>query len=348
MKKHHILIILFFFATTTAWGQAGKGVFQFLNLPVSSRLAALGGTNVSISDSDLNFSLQNPALLTAGTHNMISFNYSLYLADIMYGSAIYGHNYKNNYFAAGIHYIDYGTFDGMDEVGNPTGTFTAKDFSMNLIYARHLNEMFTVGATLKPIYSAYERYSSFALAADIGAHFQTTNKLFSMGLVFRNMGVQLKGYYDHIDGTQHREPLPFDIQLGMSGKFKHAPIRLSMTLNNLHRWDLSYQETNQPESHFGTDEQEPKKAAQFFDMAFRHAIFAVDISPTKNMYLTVSYNHRRRMEMAMENFKSISGFAFGAGIKIYKFHVGFGMSQLQQGHSAYQFSLSTSLAEFGL
>ncbi len=348
MKRYSIILLFVTTAICTAMGQAGTGVFQFLDLPISSRLAALGGTNVSIKDNDLNFAFQNPSLLTSDTHNMISLNYSLYMADIMFGSAMYSHNYKKNYFAAGIHYIDYGTFTGMDEVGNPTSNFTAKDFAINLIYAQPLNEMFTIGATLKPIYSVYERYSSFAIAADIGAHFQSKSKLFSMGLVFRNMGLQLKGYYDHIDGKQHREPLPFDIQLGLSGKFQHAPIRLSMTLHNLQRWDLSYQLTNQPsDNEFGTDEA-PKKGVEFIDMAFRHAIFAIDITPTKNMYLTVSYDHRRRMEMAIDNFKSLSGFAFGAGVKIYKFHVGFGMTQFQLGHYAYQFSLATALSDFGL
>ncbi len=345
MKRLSITILCSLVAFVTLFAQAGNGVFQFLNLPVSSRLSALGGSNVAIRDNDLNFAFQNPALLTKQTHNMIALNFSAYLSDIMFGSVMYGHNYKDNYFGAGVHYIDYGTFTAADEVGNITGTFTAKDFSVNLVYARQLNDLLTVGATLKPIYSVYERYTSFAMALDLGANYQDESGLFSAGLVFRNMGAQLKGFYDDIDG-QHREPLPFDIQLGGSVRLQHAPLRFSMTLNNLHRWDLSYQETNQPSTNF--NEVGSSNAGQFFDMAFRHAIFAVDFLPSKNMYITVSYNHRRRMEMAMENFKSVSGFAFGAGIKIHKFQVGFGVSQYQLGNYAYLFSISTSLSEFGL
>ncbi|MBQ5626203.1 MAG: DUF3308 domain-containing protein, partial [Paludibacteraceae bacterium] len=46
---------------------AGSSVFHFLNLPVSSRLNALGGENVSISDDDISMAFINPALLTAKT-----------------------------------------------------------------------------------------------------------------------------------------------------------------------------------------------------------------------------------------------------------------------------------------
>lgn len=339
MKKNFFLLTIFFLSAISCFPQAGSSVFQFLNLPVSSRLAALGGTNVSLRDDDINFAFQNPALLTPNTHNNISLNYALYLADIMFGSASYGYNYKDNYFAAGIHYIDYGKFDYADEVGELLGTqFTAKDFAINLIYARKLNDYFTVGATLKPIYSVYERYTSFALAADIGAHFQNKNKLFSAGLVLRNMGVQLKGFYDDESG-QHRESLPFDIQLGISQRFAHAPLRLSMTLHDLQRWDLSYQLSN-------TTDDEAK--VNWADMAFRHAIFSLEFTPTKNFYIALSYNHRRHQEMTMSTFKSLAGFGIGAGVKIYKFHVGFGMAQYQLGNYTYQFSITTSLDEFKL
>ena len=345
--RNFSIIVLFFSFTVFTFGQAGKGVFQFLDLPTSSRLAALGGNNVSLRDDDLNFAFQNPALLTSTTHNIVSLNYASYLADIMFGSAMYGYNYGENYFSAGIHYVDYGTFDATDEVGNIYGTFTAKDFALNLVYARSLNDYFTFGATFKPIYSVYEHYSSFALAADLGVHFTDSTKRFSAGLVFRNMGAQLKGFYDNIDG-QHREPMPFDMVLGGSVKFKHAPIRISLTLNNLHRWNVDYKKTNQPNNTFGKYADPTKDEIGFVDMAFRHAVFSAEILPSKNMYLAISYNHRRRMEMAMENFKSVSGFSFGAGIKVYKFHVGFGASQFQLGHMAYQFSISTTLNEFGL
>jgi len=346
MSKKYFLILLFVNSVFLCFSQAGRGVYQFLDLPVSSRLAAMGGTNVSLRDNDLNFAFQNPALLTDETHNVLGLNMANYLADIQFGSMVYGRNFgKKNFLAFGIQYVDYGTFKETTELNQIIGEFTAKDFAISLIYARPLTRKVSVGATLKPVYSVYERYTSFGLAMDAGVSYNDSAHLFSAGLVFRNFGTQLKGYYSDEDG-QHLEPLPFDIQLGITQKLAHAPLRFSLTLHDLQRWNFNYQSTNKKtESLTSTDE---NTKIGNIDMAFRHAIVGVEFIPSKNFYLTAAYNHRRHQEMSMTGFKSMSGFSFGGGIKLYKFHVGFGMSPFQVGNYSYQFSISTSLNEFRL
>lgn len=322
------------------FGQAGKGVFGFLELPVSAHMAAYGGSNVAIKDADVSYAFLNPSLLNNETHNSLSLNFADYISDVMFGSVAYGYNYKDNYFAAGIQYLDYGKFQGMTEWGEATNTFYAKDMSLNLIYARKLNELFSVGVTLKTMYSVYERYSSVGMAADIGAYFNTPDKLFSMGLVCSNVGGQLKPFYP----GDKLEWAPVNLQLGLALKFAHAPIRLSINMHNLQRWDLSYQLTNQPSNSLTGENQSDK--INFFDMALRHALFAVDILPHKNVYLTLSYNHRRMAELRAAGFKNITGLAFGAGIKVYQFRVDFAMAQYQRGNFAYHVSLSTDIDGF--
>ena len=346
MTKKFLILLLSVTVSFLAYSQAGTGVYQFLELPVSSRLAALGSVNVSLHDNDINLAFQNPALLTSETNNVIGLNMANYLADIKFGTAVYGRNFGDkNFFALGIQYIDYGLFKQTTELNQITGEFTAKDMALYIMYARPLTSMITVGATIKPVYSVYETYTSFGLAADAGVSYNDSTNLFSAGLVLKNMGTQLKGYYS-LEGVQHLEPLPFDIQLGVSKKFKYAPLRLSLTLDNLQHWDLSYESTNQPTDNItGTT---TTKTIGFVDMAFRHTILAAEFVPSKNFYLTVAYNDRRQQEMAMSGFKSGAGFSFGGGIKLYKFHVGFGMTQFQVGNYAYQFSISTALKDFRL
>ncbi|NCA78640.1 MAG: type IX secretion system protein PorQ [Sphingobacteriia bacterium] len=344
MIRRYCFILIFVVTTVSLFGQAGKDTYQFLNLPTSARIAAFGGSNVSLRDSDINFSFQNPALLTAKTHNMLSLNYASYLAGINFGSAIYGRNFgKKNYMAFGIHYIDYGTFLETDVTDQVLGEFTAKDFAINIMYARQLPKGFTVGATLKPIYSVYERYTSFGVALDLGANYTNDSIMFSAGLAIRNLGFQFTGYYS-IDGQQHRESLPLDIQLGISQKLWHAPLRFSMTIHNIQQWDLGFRKEEAGEEVVSTN----SKAADIIDMMFRHTIFTIEILPTKNFYIVASYNHRRRMEMNVPDFKTAAGFSFGAGIKIYKFHVGFSLTPYQVGNLSYHFTLSTGLSEFGV
>ena len=342
MLKRLVLFFLFIFNLISLFPQTGRGVYRFLDLPVSSRMAAIGGMNVSLRDNDVNFAFMNPALLTGETHGVIGLNMANYLADIKFGSAVYGHNFgENNFTSFGVQYVDLGKFEGYDELGNFTEDFTAKDIALYMSYARRLDDYFTVGATFKPIFSSSERYTSFGIAFDAGINY--SRDLFSAGLVFRNMGAQLKAYYPDEQG-QHREPLPFDIQLGVSKKFAHAPIRISGTLNNLNRWNVAGYQTDKTTTNLdGTTEEKKVKPV---DMAFRHVVLGVELVPSDNFYIALGYNHRRNQEMTMEGFKSLAGFSAGAGLKLYKFHVGFGLTQFQVGNFAYQFSFSTDLNDF--
>ncbi len=343
MKKRVLILLFTIVCVTSLVAQAGKDTYQFLNLPTSARTAAFGGSNISVFDNDLNLAFNNPALLSAQTNNILTINYVSYLSDINFGSVAYGRSFgKNSHMMYGIHYIDYGKFLGTSETDEILGHFTAKDFALNIMYAYTLPLGFTVGATFKPIYSVYERYSSFGVAFDIGATYHNDSVGFSGGITLRNAGWQFKGYYA-IDGKQHRETLPLNLELGISQKLKHAPIRFSLTLHNLQKWDLSYQKSTSVATDDGS-----LNNVKWHDMMFRHTIWSIEILPTKNMYLTVSYNHRRRAEMNVSDWKTAAGFAFGAGIKIYKFNVGFSLVPYQVGNLSYHVTLSTGLSEFGV
>jgi len=345
MLQKSIAFVLLYFISFAGFSQAGNSVYSFLDLPVSSRIAALGGTNISLLDNDLSFAFRNPALLSADNDKQISLSMANYLADIKFGSAMYGFHLKGkNYLAVGVQYIDYGKFDGRDVLNLETGEFGAKDMAINIVYARPLNDKITVGGTFKPIYSVFENYTSYGVALDAGVSYSDPKNYFSAGLVVRNVGTQLKGYYRNEDG-QHYEPLPFDIQVGITKKLNHAPFRFSLTLHNLQQWTLDYKSTN-----LSSTKIDDKSVEQigFVDMAFRHTIFGVEFVPGKNFYLAASYNHRRHNELKMPGFKSAAGFSFGGGIKISKFQVGFGSTTFQTGNVAYQFSISTSLNQFKL
>lgn len=344
MRKKITIFIVAFFCATGAFSQAGRDTYQFLNLPTSSRAAMFGGSNVSVNDGDLNMSFQNPSLMSERTHNMLSFNYMYYIQDVNLASVAYGRSFsKNDHMLFGIQYVDYGKFLETSPTDQILGTFTAKDFAISVGYARTLPLGFSVGVTCKPVYSVYERYHSFGLAFDIGANYTNDSVGFSCGLALRNVGWQFTGYYS-IDGKQHRESLPLDLQIGISQKFKHAPIRLSLTIHNIQHWNLGYERA----SSVLAREQLASGDVKWYDMMFRHTIWTVEIVPTKNLYFGVSYNHRRRAEMATKDWKTAAGFSFGAGIKIKMFNVGFTLVPYQVGNLSYHVTVGTALSEFGV
>lgn len=335
---------------------SGSSSFSFLDLPASARANALGGHNVSVRDGQLSMAMYNPALLGEMTDKVMTLNYAYYLPGTMFGSVLYGHNFgrsrvelphegepdKPNYFAVGVHYLDYGHMDYADELGNLTGgTFSARDIMIDAIYARQLGPMFSVGVSLKPIISAYESYTAFALGADVGGHFQLPDSTFQLGLTLRNIGWQLWGFYSR-EGETQREMLPLNLELGLSYRVKHAPMRFHVTLHNLQQWDLSYQHMNAGKEEL-TGEAVSTDVA-WYDMLFRHTIFALDIVPkSERFYLTVSYNHRRRAEMQLKDQRSLAGFALGVGVRIKKCRVDFAISQATKSFFTYQAGLSLDI-----
>lgn len=102
----------------------GDNTYEFLNLPSGARVAAMGGNNVSHYDNDLNFVLNNPGLLRPEMHDKITLNYINYLSDINFGYVSYARNVSNvGTFAAGIQYVNYGTFLHASETGEIYGEF---------------------------------------------------------------------------------------------------------------------------------------------------------------------------------------------------------------------------------
>ena len=337
---------------------AGRSVFSFMSLPVSSRLNALGGSNVSLSDGDISMGMCNPALLHANSHMVLQLNYSYYLPGTMFGSALYGHNFgrskveppykgegepdKPNYFAVGLHYLDYGRMKYADENGNLTGgSFGARDILIDVMYARQLHPCWKVGVTLKPVYSIYESYSSFAIGADIGAHYQTPDSSFQMGLVLQNIGWQLKGFYSEEGGTNH-EMLPLNLQLGLTYRVKHAPLRFHLQIHNMQTWYLNYEWTSLDKSPT-TGDIMPHNV-KWYDMMFRHTIWSIEVVPKSDkFYIAFSYNHRRRAELNLTDQKSLAGFALGAGVKIKQARLGFAISQLTKSNFSYQIGLTLDI-----
>jgi hypothetical protein len=72
MNRKFYLIILCLVAAFAGKAQiGGETTYQFLELSNSARIAALGGTQVALSDtSDLNLPYHNPALLHKGMKNI--------------------------------------------------------------------------------------------------------------------------------------------------------------------------------------------------------------------------------------------------------------------------------------
>jgi hypothetical protein len=323
----------------------GSSTYSFLNLTNSARVASLGGKTISSWDDDLNLPFNNPSLLNDSMDGHLVVNYVNYFSDINYGYVSYArHIEKLGNFAAGLHYINYGQFIAADPVGAITGNFTASEYALNLIWSRPIDSLFHVGVNVKPVYSVLESYQSFGLLADAGITFVNRKKLFTASLVFRNFGSQLKAYHDH-----NREPVPFEIIIGISQKLEHAPFRFFVLAQNLQRLDLTWDETGDQNNQLDPLSGDPlpeNNVEVIADKVMRHMIFGLEFVPIDHFYLRAGYNYQRRQEMKISSNVAMVGFSWGFGLRISKFHLSYGRATYHLAGASNHFSISTDLSTF--
>ena len=343
MRKYILSIGLLFLLLQLGMAQkGGESTYSFLGLTNSARVSALGGEVVSLMDDDINLVFHNPALLSAGMHNHLNFNFVDYFAGVNYGYASYGFSRENvGNFAAGMHYVDYGTFDRTDELGQNLGTFRASEYALNLVYSRSIIDTFlTAGVNLKPIYSSFEQYNSFGMAMDVGIAYHNPRSMTTLGLVAKNMGVQITSY------TGNREKIPFEVQAGITQGLAHAPFRFNLTYQHMERWDLTYTKPDDNEFN-STGEQVEKSGFDVFgDKLMRHLVFGVEFLLGDNFHIDLGYNYKRRQEMKVIAQPGMVGFSAGFGFRISKFHFAFGRASYHLVGGTNHFSLTTNLSEF--
>lgn len=324
----------------------GDNVFEFLNFSPSARITGLGGNLITVNDDDVNLAFANPASLNPSMHNQVAFSHNFYLAGLHTGYVAYGHFFKkwDMTLHGGIQYLSYGSFDATDEFGNVTGEFKASEYAFTLGAGRQLYERVTVGANLKFITSSLESYNSLGLAGDLAAMFHDTASLINVSLVLKNIGVQLTKYTDG-----NNEPLPFEMQLGVSKRLRHLPFRLSIIYRYLDKWNISYDDPNSVEDAFVFGDDQPSSSDNsFVDNLARHFIFNGEFLFGKkdNFRVRLGYNHLQRKELSVKNLRSLSGFSVGAGLKINRFRVEYGRSFVHLGTGLNHISISTKLSEF--
>jgi hypothetical protein len=299
----------------------GQFAFEYLRKSNAAHVSAMGGISVANPDEDIAFALQNPALMRSGLHNQLELTYNDYYAGIKIMDLQYGYHIPkiNTSFFFGLQYLNYGTFDQTDPIGNVIGTFHGADYALTFGASRSYLEHWRYGADIKWAHSNLASYTASAALVDVGLNYYDTSSLFDFGVTAKNMGVMVKKY----TSANSTEPVPFDLQMGVSKRFKHVPLRLFITLHHLYEWDIRYANPDdlQGTNALGTSDTVKDNGSHFGDKLFRHFIFGGEISFAKRVVVTVSYNDLQRRELALSTSPGIAGFSFGLGVNLTKFQV---------------------------
>lgn len=300
-------------ATTKA--QDSRTGYNFLRLPVSAHAAALGGDNISIIEDDESMIFNNPALLSSVSDKTINLNYMNYMSGANTASASFNRIIKERAsVAASAQFVDYGKMKETDENNIQTGEFSAKDISIAGYFSYMLTDRLAGGITAKFITSYIGDYNSIAMGVDLGLNYYDPEKEWSVSLVAKNLGGQMKAYDDQYDR------MPIDIQLGTSKRFAHMPFRISATLVDLNHLDYKF---------------------------INHLVAGVDIIISPTIWVGAGYNFRRANEMKITETDGESshgaGLSFGAGINLERFKLNLAYGKYHVSSSSILINLAYSL-----
>ena len=123
-------------------------------------------------------------------------------------------------FAAGAYMFDFGTIQGTDTAGNPTGQITTRNYLVGASYASPVGKRVSLGVTYK--FLAFSQQCSGVCtgaaevfgssnALDVGAHYQMPSKWSTtLGATVRNLGQPLQ-----FKDKEQADALPRAIQVGV-------------------------------------------------------------------------------------------------------------------------------------
>ncbi|MCS6990729.1 MAG: type IX secretion system protein PorQ [Chitinophagales bacterium] len=345
MKKSSgliLLLVLWRLAGTAQTG--GQSVFYLLDMPASARATAMGGDFISALDDDGSLAHLNPSLLNASMNGRLSLNYTSYLTDAWIGYSGYVHHLPSwqTTLYAGLMYLDYGTFYHTDAYGNLLGTFECREYSTTVGAARLFAERFRYGMQLTWLQSRLESYTANGISAAFAASYHDTANGLTATIQFRNVGFQIDKYTSTL-----REPLPFDLQAGVSQRLPHTPFLLSLVFHDLHRWPFRYDDPKSSGTNvlFGDSVVKSNQLAEVAQELLTHAIIGVEVHISDVIRLSVSYHGQRRQELAYDFLPRFAGFSYGVGVRLSRLHLGYGRSIWNTAAGYHHFSLALNLAD---
>lgn len=344
MKKLFLYIVVLAGLVNVAQAQiGGENTYEFLALSPSARITGLGGANVGIMDHDLTIQLANPAALNPKMNRLVSFGTVAYPGKVNFGNVSYAHKFKiPGTFGFGLQYIAYGKFTETDEQANELGTFNAGEMNLYAGYGYQFGKIFSAGVNAKFIYSQLGPYSSVGMATDLAVMVNDSAHNVTASIVAKNLGGQFKPY-----NKGAREPIPFDLQAGLSFGFKGVPFRFHFTFHNLHRWDIRYNNpADVPQDNLFSDSSELKPKKYIADKLFRHVIIGVEFNIKKVVRFDIAYNHLRQQELKLATRRGVPGISLGLGIHIRQFDCAYAFQPMAQGKTMHQFTFSVNTAGF--
>ena len=316
MKKTVIATLLLVMTALVTRAQDSQTAYNFLRLPVSTHASALGGDNITIIEDEPTLMFHNPALLSNVSDKTIGMSYMNYMEGVHTASACFNRIVKERAsWAASGQFIDYGKMKQTDEYNVESGEFSARDIAITGYFSYLLTNRIAGGVSARIIQSTLGNYNSMAVGVDLGLNYFDPERLWSVSIVAKNLGGQIKAYNEEYDR------MPTDLQIGVSKQMQNMPVRFHLTLIDLNHWGYRFA---------------------------NHVIAGVDVMPSHQTWVGIGYNFRRADEMKIASGNDgesshSAGLSLGAGINLERFKLGISYSRYHVSSKALMLNLGYTL-----
>ena len=220
MRRSYTLVLGLALGLATAATAYAQGTGRSLDIQPGARQNGMGATGVAIADDATGVTWWNPAGLGFVTKSAIDLTYAQLVpglaSDVNYNYATFVHPTSGwGGLALGLVFLSYGTSEGTDPFGNPTGTFTSNEVSPALYYGTKLLADLSVGASLKYIRIQLAPQSLSGVGSTFGLDLAALYRIPAARLNF-GVNVQNLGPSVSFINEDERSPLSRNIKTGFA------------------------------------------------------------------------------------------------------------------------------------
>ncbi|MBN1290213.1 MAG: PorV/PorQ family protein, partial [Candidatus Latescibacteria bacterium] len=215
MTRHVILVMaaLYVFSAATVFSQTkisetGKTGMSFLAISPSSHITSLGSSATALNTGASSI-WSNPSLIAFQHERSAQFTHTEWIEGINQEYAAISSPFSFGSMGLAVQLFDSGDIELRGNVPNsdPLGTYSIKNVSLGLTYARAITENIAAGLTYKKLFEKISDETAGGYAFDAGLLYNTPFKGISLAASARNYGRMNKLKND-------RTELPSDISFG--------------------------------------------------------------------------------------------------------------------------------------
>lgn len=199
---------------------------SIFELPISARVAGLGGAFIALADDEA-AAFYNPAGLPQLLELKLSSHFTRPFGAFSYGTIGAAKTGCGGYFLV----LDSDTLEKRDLYGNPIGSFRYTSMGLVLGFGRKVDGNFSLGLQVKAYGLAFP-IQGFGLSLSPSFLYQGKSRTY--GIVLRNLLATPIAYADG-----HTEPWISDIAVGIAWKLGTETYLIDFTENLLTRGDIS-------------------------------------------------------------------------------------------------------------